>query len=318
MRERGAVLVTGATGFVGRALIARLASAGSPVVAAVRQPDAGLPEAVPERRIPPIETMSPADWLPHLKGVDCIVHLAAIAHIGPDVPEAHYDAVNHRALACLAQAARQAGVRRLVFLSSVRAISGPSAPTPLTDVSEPRPTDAYGRSKLAAEQALAASGLEHVVLRPVVIVGPGVKGNVAALVRAAHSRMPWPYAGLNGRRSLVSLDDVVAAIERALDDPAMAGGRYGLADTEPMILAAMIAELRRGMGVPGPALRLPESLIRAPLRLIGRSDIWERIGCDLIVEPTGLRDLGFEFRHSARAALQALGRIPPPTGQRSE
>ena len=318
MSGHGAVLVTGATGFVGRALIARLASAGRPVVAAVRQFVTGFPIGVSERPISPIETMSPADWLPHLEGVDCIIHLAAIAHIGTGVPEVLYDAINHRALVSLAQAARQVGVRRLVFLSSVRAISGPSSPTPLTDASEPRPTDAYGRSKLAAEEALATSGLEHVVLRPVVIVGPGVKGNVAALARAARSRLLWPYAGLKGRRSLVSLDDVVAAIERAIDDPAMAGGRYALAGGGPMTLAAMIGELRTGMAVPDRALCLPQALIRIPLNLIGRSDIWERIGCDLIVEPTGLRSLGFEFRHSARAALQTLGRSPPSTGRKSE
>jgi len=178
------VLVTGASGFIGRALVSALLSAGYAVRATSRRKPCFAP---------PVETAShgdlrdggPGDWLPLLADVDAVVHLAGIAHTGPGVSPADYDRVNHHATAGLAAAAAKAGVKRMVFVSTIRAQSGPSADHVLTEHDAPAPTDPYGRSKLAAEIAVARSGIEVTVLRPVLVYGRGVKGNLHALARLA-------------------------------------------------------------------------------------------------------------------------------------
>jgi len=116
----------------------------------------------------------PVFWSPLIAGMDAVVHLAGIAHVGPGVTEQTYDRVNHLATAELARAAAAAGVRRLVFLSSIRAQTSATADRPLSEADEPRPTDDYGRSKLAAETAVRASGVPCIILRPTLVYGPGV------------------------------------------------------------------------------------------------------------------------------------------------
>src|SRR5205085_3034147 len=134
----------------GRPLTAALAAGGYTVRAAVRDRRAqGFPPGVEVAKHP--ELANPVFWAPLIAGMDAVVHLAGIAHVGTDVPEASYDRVNHVATAELARAAAAAGVRRLVFMSSVRAQSGAAADAPLSETDAPRPSDAYGRSKLAAE-----------------------------------------------------------------------------------------------------------------------------------------------------------------------
>ena len=128
-------------------------------------------------------------------GIDAVVHLAGIAHAGPGVAEERYDRVNHRATAALAVAAHDAGVSRFVFVSSIRAQTGPAAERVVSERDTPRPTDAYGRSKLAAERAVAASGVPFTILRPVLVYGPGVKGNLRALMRLAALPIPLPFGG---------------------------------------------------------------------------------------------------------------------------
>ena len=126
------------------------------------------------------------------------------------VPEDDYRLLNTEATIRLAQAAQRAGVRRFVFLSSIRAQCGPVEDDVQTESMEPKPVDAYGRSKLAAEQGLATLDIDWVALRPVLVYGPGVKGNMAELIRLARSRLPLPFGGLTARRSLLSLDNLVA------------------------------------------------------------------------------------------------------------
>ena len=138
-----------------------------------------------------------------LAGVDAVIHSAGIAHAMSGVPEDDYRLLNTEATIRLAQAAQRAGARRFVFLSSIRAQCGPVADEVQTEAMEPQPVDAYGRSKLAAEQGLASLDLDWVALRPVLVYGPGVKGNMAELMRLARSRLPLPFGGLTARRSLL-------------------------------------------------------------------------------------------------------------------
>jgi nucleoside-diphosphate-sugar epimerase len=301
------ILVTGATGFVGQALIGELVAAGRSVVALVRQPAAHPPEGVTQRVAGPIEALTPDDWQAALAGIDTVIHLAAIAHIGPGVAESRYDAVNHQALRRLADAAEAAGVRRLVFMSSIRAQCGASSARIETEDSPPAPTDAYGRAKLAGEQTLAGRPFETVVLRPVLIVGPAAKGNLALLLRLARSGLPLPFKGLAARRSMVSLADVAAATHQAIDDPAMAGRRFILADAEAMSVGDMIGHLRKGLGLPPRLFQLPEWLLALPFALIGRRDLWQRIAGSLVARRDGLDGIGFQSRQPVSTALEALG-----------
>ncbi len=306
----GAILVTGATGFVGRAVIAALADGDRPVVALVRRFVDDLPAGVIQRRTAAIETLDQDGWLTALDGIGTVIHLAAIAHIGPDVTDDHYDSVNHRAVAGLGDAARIAGVKRIVFLSSIRAQCGPSAPDVQTEASAPRPTDAYGRAKLAGEQALAASDVPYVTLRPVLIVGNAPKGNLRLLARLARLPLPLPLAGLAARRSMVSLDDVVALTIRAIDDPAMAGQVLILADGAALTIGEIVAALRRGSGRAPMLFALPETLLRLPFRMIGRDDLWQRIGGALVARSEGLTALGIPAPSGLRARLERLLRPP--------
>ena len=308
----GAVLVTGAAGFVGRKLLPALIAGGCEVIALLRGPADDLPEGVRHRVAGPIEDLDAAAWRDALAGVDSIVHLAGIAHVGPDVPPRRYDAVNAGATLAMAEAARRAGVRRIVFMSSIRAQAGASAADVQTEASPARPTEAYGASKLAAERGLAGCGVPHVVLRPVLIVGDEPRGNLRLLLKLAATGWPLPFAALSGGRSLVGIDDVVAAILRALDDPAMAGGTYILAHPEAASVGAMIAALRRGLGLPARLFAVPGWMLAAPLRLAGRGEAWERIGGGLVARPEALTRLWFSFRQPPLEALEALARRRGP------
>jgi nucleoside-diphosphate-sugar epimerase len=302
----GAILVTGATGFVGRALLDALPAEGRPLVALVRRWTPELPPHAIQRIAGPIEALDEEAWLTVLEGVEVVVHLAAIAHIGPGVPESAYDAVNHRAVRLLGEAAVRAKVRRIVFMSSIRAQTGASATVPLDETTPPAPTDPYGRAKLAAEIALRSLPLESVILRPTLIVGAPAKGNLALLLKLAASGIPLPFAGLRARRSLISLEDVVAVAIRALDDSAMAGGTFILADPSPASPGEMIAALRRGMAMSPRLAPFPAALLRLPFALMGRTDIFERLGGALEARPEALLRLGWSPRTPALQALREL------------
>ena len=181
------ILVTGASGFVGRALVAELADAGHSVRAAMRQPADIFPRSV--EVIAVSDLTRPVEWRPLLRDIDTVVHLAGIAHAGPEIAEQAYDRVNRLATAELAAAARIMGIKHLVFMSSIRAQSGPASDSVLRESDAPRPTDFYGRSKLAAEDALRAAGVPFTILRPVLIYGPGVKGNFARLMALSAKTM---------------------------------------------------------------------------------------------------------------------------------
>ena len=233
------------------------------VAGAVAHPNsAGAAEPVIETV--PFPGLEEADWPSLLDGVDCVVHAAGLAHATETIPEERYRAVNTLPSLALAQAAR-GRVGRFVFLSSIRAQCGPTSDIVLTEDATARPTDAYGRSKLAAEAGLAALDLAAVSLRPVVVYGPGCKGNMAVLRRVALSGIPLPLGGLTGQRSVVSLDNVASAVLHALSTEEPLRGAMIVADAGPVTVPGMIRALREGAGLPARLFSIPEALIRAPL-----------------------------------------------------
>lgn len=300
------ILVTGASGFVGRDLVGRLAAAGHRVRAAARRP-ADL-SGLPAEAVPLADLSAPVDWAPLLSGITHVVHLAGLAHSTEDIPEATYRRVNAAAVAELAAAAPTAGVRRIVLVSSVRAQVGPAASSVLTERSAPAPTDAYGRSKLAAEEALARSlaqgTTDWVALRPCVLYGPGVKGNVRTLAKLAATPLPLPLGSLSGRRSLLGLTNFAAAIEHVLVADAAARRVLLLADPGPLTVADLVRALRRGRGRPARLIPVPESLLRLAAGLVGRSAMLDRLAGDLVVDTTALQATGWQPRETAAEGLE--------------
>ena len=175
-----------------------------------------------------------------------------------------------------------------MFLSSIRAQSGPVASEVLTEDMEPRPTDAYGRSKLDAERGLADVYIDWVAMRPVLVYGPGVKGNMAALLKLAANPLPLPFSGLPGRRSLLSVDNLVVAVDTVLRADAPLRRPLIVAEPEALTIAEMITSLRRGLGRRPGLLPVPAPSLRYVFRMLGRAEAHERIADSLMASAAAL------------------------------
>jgi nucleoside-diphosphate-sugar epimerase len=298
------VLVTGGTGFVGQHVVPNLLARGFDVTVAARQtPAIGLAGA---GVVSVGDLRSNIDWNRHLEGMDTVVHLAALAHITSDIPESDYDQINRRATSRLAKAASANGVR-LIFASSVAAQCGPSADRTLTEEDEPYPTTAYGRSKLRAEQEIKEVSSNFVILRPTLIYGTGVIGNMQRLVRLAMSRVPPPFSLVANRRSLLAVENMYEAIYFVLNSNAATNKTFLLADREPVSTSDLVTQLRLGAGLNATQIPVPPVLLRTALQLLGRGDMWDKIAGNLVASVAKLEAIGFQWRTKTREGLYALG-----------
>jgi UDP-glucose 4-epimerase len=248
----------------------------------------------------------PVEWRALLKDISAVVHLAGIAHAGADIADAAYDRVNRLATAELAAAAHAAAIQRLVFVSSIRAQSGPASYQVLRETDPPQPTDAYGRSKLAAEDAVRAANVPFTILRPVLVYGTGARGNLNRLLDLAQSPWPLPFGLFRQRRSLLARQDLVSAIRFALEMPRTLGETYIVADPSPVTLAEIISAMRAGLGRSPQLLPIPPSLIGLVLKMSGRIDEWERLGGSLVAEPEKILRAGWRPSIDARDGLAAM------------
>ena len=299
----GRILVTGATGFVGSHLVPWLSANGRKVRVALRSP-ADLPPGVESAVIGDIA--EPRNLSRALEDVSAVVHCAGVAHASQTIPEAVYDSVNRGATLCLAAAAAKAGVSRFVFLSSIRAQSGPVANGLLTEDMPPLPTDAYGRSKLAAERGLAEIDMDWAALRPVLVYGPGVKGNMQALLRLARSSWPVPLGMIKARRSILAIDNLCSAIATVLDIEAPLRRPLIVADPEALSAGEMVAALRAGTGRRPRLLPVPETALALLGRLAGKADAVSRLTGALEASPAELIRLGWRPVCGTREALARL------------
>ena len=290
----GRTLVTGATGFIGTALVRRLAARGDAIRVSVRR-QAPTPHS--NVKTAAVGEIDPAtDWSAALRGVEAVVHLAARAHVVDErAPDAYalYRQANALAALRLAEAAATEGVRRFVFMSSARVHGSRTTGTPFRESSPLAADDPYGRSKAEAERGLAEiaarTRLEVVILRPPLVYGPGARGNFARLAALVGRGVPLPLASVRNRRSFVFLDNLVDATIRCLADPAAAGETFLVSDGEDVSTAELIRRMARALHRPARLITVPVALLRFAGTLTGRSADVGRLLDDFEVDSSHLR-----------------------------
>lgn len=300
------VLLTGANGFVGRSLCKCLNAHGHVVVPAVRRVSGLAGEVV----VGSFDGVT--DWASALAACDAVVHLAARVHVMNDRaqdPLALYRATNTEATLNLARQAAQAGVKRFVFVSTIK-VNGEGRDEPYRETDAPAPKDAYAVSKWEAEQGLlriaADTGLEVVILRPPLVYGPGVKANFQRLLSTARRGWPLPLGAIRNRRSLLYLGNFVDAIRVCVEHPDAAGQTFLLDDGQPVSTPELIRAVARAMGRPVRLLAVPVGMLIFIGAMLGKRDAVARLTGSLWVDASLIRSrLGWAPPYSMEAGLTA-------------
>lgn len=298
MRQSVAVAVTGATGFVGRALVQRLlALEVSRVRVAVRQAGHGLD---PRLEVVTVDALSADNrWHEFVAGIDVVVHCAARVHVLDESaadPQTEYFQANVAATLNLAEQAAAAGVRRFVFVSSIK-VNGehslPGSPFKASDVGCPE--DPYGVSKQLAEQQLrelaTRTGMDVVIVRPVLVYGPGVKANFLNMMRWLDKGIPLPLGAINNRRSLVALDNLVDLLVTCLEHPKAANQTLLVSDAEDMSTTELLTRVGKALGKPARLLPVPMWLLSGLATLLGKRAFSQRLCGSLQVDIDKTRTL---------------------------
>jgi nucleoside-diphosphate-sugar epimerase len=307
--SKGLVALTGATGFIGRHLVRILPRAGYEVRVLLR-----TPTSLPSGRTGAVigDLAHPLNLAAALRGVAAVVHSAGPSFGMSGLPEQDHRNLSTEATVMLAHAAQRAGVKRFVFLSSIAAQCGAHSSKVLTEDDEPKPDGPYGLAKLAAEQGIAQFDIDWVALRPVLVYGPGMKGNMARLLRIARLPVSLPFAALAARRSLLSLSNLADAIEIVLGSPSKLRRPLIVADPDAMTVAEMIAALRLGLGRRPGLFPVPMSLLKTSLLAAGAHRELRFLTEPLIASAAALRDLGWVPRISTQEGLAATAQSESP------
>lgn len=300
------VLVTGATGFVGSALCEHLTACGHHVIPAVRR-EAGLADEVVVG-----DLGATTDWRIALAGCDAVVHLAARVHVMDDQaqdPEAVYRAINIEATLNLARQAAAVGVRRLVYISSIK-VNGEGADAPYRETDAPAPEGAYAMSKWEAEQGLRQieqeTGLEVVILRPPLVYGPGVRANFLKLMRMVERGWPLPLGAIRNRRSLLYLGNFVDAIRLCIEHPAAAGQTFLLDDGEPVSTPELVRALADAVDRPVRLWAVPVRTLERAGALLGKRAAVARLTGSLYLDSSTIRSrLGWTPPNTLQQGLVA-------------
>lgn len=290
------VLVTGATGFIGRALVARLAAEPRfRVRASVRRRSELLPSAV--EQVVTGGLSGATDWSEVLRDMGAAVHLAARAHVLDDRaadPLAEFRRINVEGAANFAtQAAATAGFRRFVFVSSIGVNGNATHGRPFSEVDPPRPVEPYAVSKREAEDALKAiadrTALELTIVRPPLVYGPGAPGNFGRLARIVARGVPLPFGAIRNRRSLIAIDNLVDFITIAIANPAAANETFLVSDGEDLSTAELVTRLGRAQGRRPRLIPVPAAILRSVAALVGKRDVVDRLIGSLEIDSTKAR-----------------------------
>ena len=309
------MLVTGARGFVGGALVRVLSASGFEVVATTRGDSGTGPGENPGIKFVTIgDVTATTVWRETLEGIDAVVHLAARVHVMNESaadPLAKFRHVNVEGTRALAGVAVAAKVKQMVFLSSVKVNGEATDGRGFLEDDPPRPEDAYGISKWEAEQALneiaAAGSMEIVILRAPLVYGPGVKGNFSTLLRLCDSGIPIPLGSIDDNaRSFIYLGNLNDAIRQALTRPEAAGRTYLVRDGEDLATAELVQRLREAFGRPARLGSLPPALLRAVAAVLGKRESAARLLGSLVVDDARIRnELGWAPPFSVAQGLAA-------------
>jgi len=310
MKAQANILLTGATGFVGQALLGQLLESESHKVTAALRSANGFDRC---------EVYAVGDftgdtnWSSALTNQQVVIHAAARAHIMKDEvadPLAEYRRVNVDGTLNLARQAAAVGVKRFIFISSIK-VNGEQTPLvqPFTANDTPAPEDAYGTSKWEAEQGLqqlaSETGMEVVIIRPPLVYGPGVKGNFASMIKLVAKGLPLPLGAIHNQRSLVAVDNLVDLIIICIDHPAAANQVFLAGDGQDLSTTELLRGVARAMGKPARLIPVPSSLLMLGATLLGKKAVAQRLLGSLQVDITKAREvLGWEPPVSVEEGLK--------------
>ncbi|QXI16347.1 UDP-glucose 4-epimerase family protein [Pseudomonas hamedanensis] len=285
------VLVTGGSGFLGSGLLKHLASCKRySLIAALRREFPELPESI--HRFMFADLTAHVDWQVAMSRVDVVVHSAARVHVmdeSAEDPLAEFRRVNVDATLNLARQAAKAGVKRFIYLSSIKVNGEFTEPgSVFTADDSPAPVDPYGISKLEAELALkelaTITGMDVVIIRPVLVYGAGVKANFLTMIRWLQRGVPLPFGAINNKRSLVSIDNLIDFIMTCIEHPAAANQTFLVSDGHDVSTTELLRSLSVALNQPSVLLPVPVSLISAGAKLLGKGAMAQRIFCSLVVD----------------------------------
>jgi UDP-4-keto-D-QuiNAc 4-reductase len=330
INKKNKVLVTGADGFIGSNLCTYLREKGYFVRGALRNNLPDISRADDYIRVGQINELT--DWVDALKNIDFVVHLAGQAHV-MDKQKTDIACLYHRVNALgtkrLAEQAVLAGIRRFIFISSVK-VNGEGNQRPYTEKDTPKPQDVYGKSKWEAENLLlsvaAKTGVQTVILRLPLVYGVGVKANFKSLIKLAGSGLPLPFKGINNRRSFIYLGNLVDAISICIAHSLAAGEIFLVSDGQDVStpdLIKMIAGLLRRRRAPRNDARLfylYPGILRALCKIIGKAEELEKLTGSLLIDSSKIRNLlgwkpSFTLEEGIRETVKGFEIAPSsPTG----
>lgn len=304
------IIVTGATGFIGSALVQYLHQENHSLRAVVRNIDNSLPLTIQQELIGGL--LPNTDWAPVFNDAETIIHLAARAHVLKDQavePLASFRETNTYATLNLAKQAADAGVRRFIFISSIGVNGNQTHDKRFTADDTPSPAEPYAISKHEAENGLrqvaTETGMEVVIIRPPLVYGANAPGNFGQLIKTVESGIPLPLSDIHNQRSLVALPNLIDLITKCVDHPAAANQTFLVSDGEDLSVTELLQRLSLALGRPARLFPLPQSWLETGLTLLGKRAIAQRLCGNLQVDISKTRDLlGWAPPVSVDEALQ--------------